>query len=49
MLVFVMLCTMILNPMAKAQEFPDLRPDHWCYNKIIDFEERGYVTGYDDG
>ena len=49
MFVLVMLCTMILNPMAKAQEFSDLRPDHWCYNKIIDFEERGYVTGYDDG
>ncbi len=49
MFVLVMLCTMILNPIATAQEFSDLRPDHWCYNKIVDFEERGYVTGYDDG
>lgn len=46
---FIMMCAMILNPIATAQEFSDLRPDYWCYNKIVDFEERGYVTGYDDG
>ena len=47
--VLIMLCTIILNPISNAQQFSDLRPDHWCYNKIIDFKERGYVTGYDDG
>ena len=47
--VFIMIFTMILTPISNAQEFPDLRPDHWCYEKIMDFEERGYVQGYEDG
>ena len=50
-IIAVIIMTLIFSmfvPTAKA-EFPDLRPDHWCYNKIMDFEERGYVSGYDDG
>ncbi len=33
---------------AKAK-FPDLSPMHWCYEKIMDFYERGYVDGDDTG
>ena len=32
--VFIMIFTMILIPISNAQQFPDLRPDHWCYEKI---------------
>ena len=30
-------------------QFSDLYPTHWCYPKIMDFYERGYVDGYEDG
>lgn len=33
---------------AKAK-FPDLSPMHWCYEKIMDFYEKGYVDGDDTG
>ena len=38
----------IMMPVSYAQ-FLDLRPDHWCYEKIMNFEEWGYVSGYPDG
>lgn len=50
-IIVLVIATLIFGmfvPTANA-EFPDLRPDYWCYEKILDFEERGYVTGYEDG
>jgi len=40
-------CTLLLS--TSMAEFKDLRPDHWCYEKITDFTKRGYVKGYEDG
>ena len=29
--------------------FSDVTPEHWCYDKIVKFAEKGYVNGYEDG
>ena len=46
----LMLCIFAITPIASANaQFKDLTPMHWCYAKIMDFYERGYVDGYGDG
>ncbi|MBQ8299595.1 MAG: S-layer homology domain-containing protein [Clostridia bacterium] len=45
----VMMIICFAMPVNASKVFSDLYPDHWCYNKIIDFEEKGYVCGYEDG
>jgi len=42
---FIML---IGAPISKA-EFTDLKPNHWCYEKILDFADKNYIIGYGDG
>ena len=37
-----------VSVMAK-QAYPDLNPTHWCYEKIMQFVEKGYINGYLDG
>jgi len=44
----VTLILTFFTPISNAY-FSDLRPDHWCYDKILFFEEHGYVSGYGDG
>lgn len=29
--------------------FSDLSPMHWCYKKIMEFVDKGYIDGYEDG
>ena len=44
-----LLLTLIAIPVSANNVFSDLSSEHWCYNKIIDFEKKGYVSGYEDG
>ena len=39
----------LVAPVNASLVFPDLTAEHWCYDKIIDFEEKGFVCGYEDG
>ena len=39
----------LVAPVNASLVFSDLTAEHWCYDKIIDFEEKGYVCGYEDG
>ena len=32
-----------------SQVYPDLSPKHWCYKKIMEFVDKGYIDGYEDG
>lgn len=49
-LMFIILTvTAFAIPVGAKQVFSDLDPEHWCYSKIMDFEEKGYVCGYEDG
>ena len=32
-----------------SQLYPDLAPNHWCYKKIMEFVDKGYIDGYEDG
>ncbi len=48
-LVLITAITCIALPVSANQVFSDLTSEHWCYNKIIDFEKKGYVCGYEDG
>ena len=48
MLVVLLVTAFSMQVSAKVV-FSDLEPTHWCYNKIIDFEKKGYVCGYQDG
>lgn len=41
--------TCFAMPVNAGMFFSDLSSEHWCYDKIIDFGERGYVCGYEDG
>ena len=41
--------TLYVVPVSANKVFDDLSPVHWCYDKIIDFEKKGYVDGYEDG
>ncbi len=43
------LITVSLISQAATPGFSDLKPTHWCYEKIMDFLDRGYVDGYKDG
>ena len=45
----VLLVTAFAMQVNARVVFSDLAPTHWCYNKIIDFESKGYVCGYEDG
>ncbi len=45
----VLLVTAFSMQVSARVVFSDLDPTHWCYNKIIDFEKKGYVCGYQDG
>ena len=45
----VLLVTAFSMQVSARVVFSDLAPTHWCYNKIIDFEKKGYVCGYQDG
>lgn len=47
-LVILLVTTFAVQVSAKIV-FADLAPTHWCYDKIIDFEKKGYVCGYEDG
>lgn len=49
MILIILVITLFVMPVGAKQIFSDLSPKHWCYNKIIDFEEKGYVCGYEDG
>jgi hypothetical protein len=35
--------------MTVGAVYSDLDPDYWCFDKIIDFTEKGYISGYSDG
>lgn len=45
----VLSITLLVAPVNASLVFPDLTAEHWCYDKIIDFEEKGFVCGYEDG
>ena len=45
----ILIVTLFVMPVGAKQVFSDLTPKHWCYDKIIDFEQKGYVCGYEDG
>ena len=32
-----------------VQPYSDLAPNHWCYKKIMEFVDKGYIQGYEDG
>ena len=45
----LMLCIFAITPIVSANaQFKDLTPMHWCYAKIMDFYERGYVAKTDN-
>ena len=48
-LLLIVAITCIALPVSANQVFSDLTSEHWCYNKIIDFEQKGFVCGYEDG
>ena len=48
-LLLIVAVTCIALPVSANQVFSDLTSEHWCYNKIIDFEQKGFVCGYEDG
>ena len=49
LMLVVLLVTVFAMQVNARVVFSDLAPTHWCYNKIIDFESKGYVCGYEDG
>ena len=49
LMLVILVITLFVIPVGANQVFTDLTPEHWCYNKIIDFEKKGYVCGYEDG
>ena len=49
LVLIIMVMTLFVVPVNANVIFSDLSPMHWCYDKIIDFEEKGYVCGYEDG
>ncbi len=49
LMLVVLLVTAFAMQVNARVVFSDLAPTHWCYNKIIDFESKGYVCGYEDG
>lgn len=49
LMLIILTVTAFAIPVGAKQVFSDLDPDHWCYSKIMDFEEKGYVCGYEDG
>jgi len=51
-LVVFALCFVMFNykTPSRAQEgFPDVPPDHWAYEAIMDLVRRGILSGYPDG
>lgn len=44
---FIFLAVVMIVP-AKAVQFSDLAPDHWAYEKVMEFAEKGHVKGYED-
>jgi len=44
---FIFLAVVMIVP-AKAVQFSDLAPNHWGYEKIVEFVQKGYMKGYDD-
>jgi hypothetical protein len=44
-----MLISTIIMPMTFSAMYTDLYPTHWCYEKILDFSDEGYIDGYSDG
>lgn len=49
LMLIILTVTAFVIPVGAKQVFSDLDPEHWCYSKIMDFEEKGYVCGYEDG
>jgi uncharacterized repeat protein (TIGR02543 family) len=39
----------MVMPVTFGITYSDLSPRHWCYDKIMDFTDKEYITGYDDG
>jgi len=48
-LALAMLTISVFTSIANASGFSDLKPTHWCYEKIMNFLDRGFVCGYEDG
>ena len=44
--IIILLSTM--TAMA-GQPYSDINPEHWCYKKIMEFVQKGYIHGYEDG
>ena len=50
LLLIVSLVTIsLISGISNASGFSDLKPTHWCYEKIMKFLDKGYVSGYEDG
>ena len=47
-LLVVVLLLGTMTAMA-GQPYSDLTPEHWCYKKIMQFVDKGYIDGYEDG
>lgn len=44
---FIFLASVMIVP-AKAVQFSDLAPNHWGYEKVMEFVQKGYMKGYED-
>ena len=49
LLVISLVVITLISGVASASGFPDLNPTHWCYEKIMDFLDKEYICGYEDG
>lgn len=49
LMLIVLVIIFFVVPVGAGQVFSDLSSEHWCYDKIIDFAEKNYVCGYEDG
>ena len=44
---FIFVASVMIVP-VKAVQFSDLAPNHWGYEKVMEFAERGVLSGYED-
>ncbi len=47
--VTVFLLAFTVASAVAPKSFSDLSSKHWCYEKIMDFLDREYIDGYEDG
>ena len=48
-IVLVAVCMCFVTAVGAETNFSDVYEDHWAYSSIMEFAEKGIVTGYPDG